>query len=400
MRILINGLSALKARTGVGHHVAELHQALVKEFPEDVFMLYPGELIHREWPKRIRRRSSGSAPGGQPGRVRQTLASAAKNLAQLGSCLHFSVYSRAFSFDLYHEPNFLPFHSHLPTIVTVHDLSVLKYPQWHPADRVRQHQQHFLTGLQRAQQIIVVSEAVRTELIQELGCAPTRVTTIPNGIGTQYCPQSQDTLREVRARLGLPEKYFLCVGTIEPRKNLLTVMRAFVDLPSELRQQCPLILAGPWGWRAEAERDFFLTQAGPAGARTLGYTSAHDLPALYSAARVLLYPSFYEGFGMPPTEMLACGGAVIASDVPVLREVLGTHAEFAAPDAVHEWKTLMARSVTDNEYLDQLKSGGILHAQQFTWQRAARETHALYSRVLASESLTLRHVTDESRSRH
>ena len=172
MRVVLNGLAALKPKTGVGHHVADLFAALAATGPADHFTLYPGDLLGRAARALRTRNASGSPPpvrpadgsGPRPAHpVREWLKQTAKSAAIAASRLHFAGFTRAFRFDLYHEPNFVPFSSPLPTVITVHDLSVLKYPQWHPADRVKQHQRHFLRGLGKAEHVIVVSDAVRQE---------------------------------------------------------------------------------------------------------------------------------------------------------------------------------------------------------------------------------------------
>ena len=266
--------------------------------------------------------------------------------------------------------------------MTVHDLSVLKFPHWHPADRVAYHHRHFLRGLGFARHVIVVSEAVRRELIHELGFPPERVTAVHNGVGPQFVPQSPEVVARVRRELGVPEKFFLCVGTIEPRKNLGTVIRAFADLPPQVRAACPLVLAGPWGWRSEDDRKLFDEIGIPAGVRHLGYVPSELLPALYSAARVLLYPSSYEGFGLPPVEMMACGGAVIASTADAVREVVGRCGKLVTPDDLEGWREAMRVAATDDEFVAGLCRGGVARAAEFTWPRAARETMAVYRQVL------------------
>lgn len=384
MRVVLNGLAALKPKTGVGHHVADLAAALAAGFPTDSFMLYPGETLGG-WVARANRGGAGGVASARTGQLRRWVGgvrAAGKAVAKVLSGLHFQGYTRAFPFDLYHEPNFVPFRSHLPTVVTVHDLSVLKFPQWHPADRVRYHERHFHSGLGLARHVIAVSEAIRRELIADMGLAPERVTAVHNGVAPQFVPQSPEVVAAARRELDLPERFFLCVGTIEPRKNLGTVIRAFADLPVDVRSNCPLILAGPWGWRSEPERQLFDDVGGPAGVRQLGYVSAKLLPALYTAARVLLYPSHYEGFGLPPVEMLACGGGVIVSTDAAVREVVGPCGKSVAPDDLPGWREAMRIAAGDDDFLSELKRGGLPRAAGFTWTRAARETLAVYRSVL------------------
>src|SRR5439155_17072924 len=135
-----------------------------------------------------------------------------------------------------------------------------------------------------------------------------------------------------RTELGLPLDYLLYVGTIEPRKNVLTLLRAYGELAPKLRRRCPLVLAGGWGWKSADVADYFRREAADKGVIHLGYTDDRHLPGLYAGARALVFPSFYEGFGLPPLEMLACGGAVLSSTAEALREVLGRHAHYVDPN--------------------------------------------------------------------
>lgn len=385
MRVLLNGLSTLKAKTGVGHHIADLHAALGNAEPDSEFILYPGDTLRRLASFGAKRSNTSATAPTIPtaiARSKRSVREAVVTAAKLGIRVHFATYTRRYPFDLYHEPNFIPLPTDLATVITVHDLSVLKFPDWHPADRVRAHERHFLRGLNRAEHIIVVSEAVRRELIADLSFPATRVTTVHNGIGSQFVPQAAEPIAALRREFDLPAKFFLCVGTVEPRKNLGTVLRAYIDLAPDVRAECPLILAGPWGWRAEADRELFEGAGRAAGARHLGYVSAAQLPALYGAARVLLYPSHYEGFGLPPVEMLACGGAVLASTATALSEVMGPVGKLIDPNDTPAWRDAMRLAAQDDEYLVELKCGGIGHTRQFNWPRAARETLAVYRNVV------------------
>ena len=382
MRVVLNGLITLKPKTGVGHYTAELYEAM-RKLPGMDCSMYPGVLGWSPGFSPSSNKPKYGKDGLKPELQRKRLKSLAEQLALAALPWHFAAYTRAFRFDLYHEPNFVPFKSHLPTVVTVHDLSVVKFPQWHPAYRVKNHEKAFLPGLQRAAHIITDTEAVRQEVIGELGISPEKVTAVPIGIGPQFQPQSLATIAEFRKKHELPERFFLCVGTVEPRKNLLMAMRAFADLPPEVRSHCPLVLAGPWGWRSEAEREFFEAHGDAASIRHLGYVSDAELPILYAAARVLLYPSHYEGFGLPPLEMLACGGAVLASTDPALQEVLAGHAKLIEANDLAAWRSVMLTAATDDEYLQQLRVGGIEHAKEYTWESCALGTAEVYRRVLS-----------------
>lgn len=389
MRVAINGLAALKPKTGVGHHVAQIAGHLATEFPTDEFTLYPGRRLSRVITRFVHRPAKSGGAGGKPG-LKARGFSAAKELAKLTSQAHFTAYTRRYPSDLYHEPNFIPYRSDLPTVVTVHDLSVVRHPEWHPADRVRHHERFFERGLERASHVIVVSDSIRRELAADMRISRDRVSVVSNGVSPAFRPHTAEEITATRRRLNLPESYFLCVGTIEPRKNVDTVLRAFADLPAAAREACPLVLAGPWGWKSERDREAFDRLAGPRGARHLGYVSDADLPAVYAGATALVYPSHYEGFGLPPLEMLACGGAVLVSTTAAIREVVGRHGWFVEPDDLPGWRDAMWAAATDREFTASLRKGGIAHAARFTWRNAARDTHAVYRRVLGLEAMTAR----------
>ena len=379
MRVLFNGVSAIKPRSGVGHTTANLHRALAEHFPNETFWLYPGETISRT-ARRMIANSGGVTRRPGLGSNKTKTAGKPAAICRWAYQLHLRAAARWGDFDLYHEPNFVPVRMHLPTVVTVHDLSVLRHPEWHPAERVRMYERDFARGIAAAKHVVVVTNAVRNEVIADLGLPPERVTAIHWGIGDEFRPQSAAGIHAVRARLGLP-RFLLYVGTIEPRKNVRTLLRAFCDLPPAVREACPLVLAGGWGWKAEPERELFAA-AQSLGVRHLGYVADADLPALYGAADALLYPSFYEGFGLPPVEMLACGGAAIVSTADAVREVVGSHGAQLDPHDLQGWRDAMRRAITDPDWLAGLRRGGVAHAARFTWANAARTTFDVYQRVL------------------
>jgi glycosyltransferase involved in cell wall biosynthesis len=379
MNVLINGLPSLKPKTGVGHYTTEITQALRHEFPHDEFTLYPGDIAHPRLQTRLNRPGSPS---------KKATTSRWQELAKLGVReaigSHFGAYSRHFAFDVYHETNFIPFATGLPTVLNVHDLSVILYPEWHPIDRVKHHEKHFHRGLKRADRILTISHAVRQELIQHCGVAPERITNIYCGLSDMFRPMTEAELRPVRSRLKLPAKYLLSLGTIEPRKNLETTLRAYVSLPAHIRESCPYLLAGPWGWKSDVVRDFYETVAKHRGVRHLGYIADADRPALLTAATALVYPSFYEGFGLPPVEMLRVGGRVLASTAAAVREVCGAFAQGIDPLDADGWRNAMQETATTPDDPIQ-RTARSAFASQFTWTRASRETHAVYREISGIE---------------
>lgn len=383
MHVVMNGLAALKPKTGVGHYVAQLYQHMVQAAPDEHITLYPPDGIARL----IRRAQSvekavpKSSPAGVTTprqRVMQSGLTLAKHSARIAANIHFARGCQTQGVQLYHEPNFVPFSCDLPTIITIHDLSVLLHPEWHPEDRVRHHERHLGPAVSRARQIIVVSEQVRQEVLAAFGLPPQRVTAIHNGVAETFYPMDDTQLTAERTRLGLPDQFFLCIGTIEPRKNIQTVLEAYVALPEVIRKRVPLILAGPWGWKSSREREYFLHTAQPAGARHLGYVHDADLPVLYNAATALMYPSFYEGFGLPPAEMLACGGQVVYSrNARAVVEIMRGHGIALPAEDVAAWHDTL-RDLANAPR----RRHPVSTAPTYRWQQAAEQTLAVYRQVL------------------
>ena len=199
-----------------------------------------------------------------------------------------------------------------------------------------------------------------------------------------------DEIAPVLARLGLAPPYLLHVGTLEPRKNLHLLMRAYGDLPEALRARCPLVLAGGWGWNAAELADHYHAVARHRGVRLLGYLRDADLPALYNGARALVFPSHYEGFGLPPVEMLACGGAVLASTAGAVAETVGPRAHLVDADDLTGWRDAIARVIADDDWHAHLRRGGPEHARAFTWERCARETYRVYAAALGQRDMAAR----------
>jgi len=399
MRVLVSLVSTLRAKTGVGHYTAQLFDGLRRLAHPDRIDGYPSRsvtLARRGWAW-VRGRAAATAPATtsmaaqpasnpdetlRPGlRQRAVLA-----LSRFGRGLLERHERRCFferGYDLYHEPNFIPLPSSYATISTLHDLSGLLHPDWHPAARVAWYEQNFPRSLRQSTAFVAVSEFTRQEVIRVLGIAPQRVVRIYNGVGPAFRPLPAEAVTSRLRRLGLPSQYLLYVGTVEPRKNVLRLLQAYCTLPASLRERWPLVLAGGWGWHAEPEQEYYHAEARHRGVRHLGYVADADLPALYNGARALVYPSYYEGFGLPPMEMLACGGAVLASTAAALVETVGPCAHLAPAEDVDGWRAALHRVVTDDAWWHDLRRGAVAHAQPFTWERSAAEHLALYRAVAA-----------------
>ncbi|MGH7226059.1 MAG: glycosyltransferase family 4 protein, partial [Gemmataceae bacterium] len=229
--------------------------------------------------------------------------------------------------------------------------------------------------------LFTVSDTVRQEVIQILNLPPERVTRTYNGIRPGLAPMPPEEVAAVRAKLDLPPRYLLYVGTIEPRKNVKRLLQAYCVLPASLRERWPLLLVGKWGWNTSDVAEYLHTQARHRGVIHRPYLADDYLPALYNGARALLYPSLYEGFGLPPVEMLACGGAVLASTAGAVAETVGRQTPLIDPLDLDGWRQAMQRIVQDDDWWQALRRGAVEAARPFTWEQCAADTLRVYRDV-------------------
>jgi alpha-1,3-rhamnosyl/mannosyltransferase len=285
--------------------------------------------------------------------------------------------------DLYHEPNYLPFEFDGPTVLTIHDLSYLRHPETHPDLRVRIMNKLLPPAIERAAHLLTDSEFTRQEVITEFGVAPDRITTTLLGVSPAFYPRNAFECESTLKKHGLTFGGFvLAVGTLEPRKNLLQVIRAYVGLPPRVAKRYPLVIVGGAGWKSEGTAAELHALIATGRARSLGYVHEGDLPCLYSAARMFVFPSLYEGFGLPAVEAMASGVPVIASDRASLPEVVGQAGITVAPDDIDGLRNTILRLAEDDRERSARAKLGVAQAATFSWARCAAETAQVYRRVL------------------
>jgi alpha-1,3-rhamnosyl/mannosyltransferase len=393
MRVIVNELQMLKQKTGIGHYTAELLRRMTPLAGADQIDGFPTGWLRPVTTACFRANQNLNGAGestkaarGQLARLRSHTLGMLRSGFQAYLDCRFQHACAAGRYDLYHEPNYLPMPADCPTLATVHDLSVILHPEWHPADRVKRFKKQFPHVLSRCAHFLADTESVRRELITYCGVAPERITRVYMGIREDLRPLPRSEVERGLARLKLPRRYLLCLGTVEPRKNILRLLKVYCSLPERLRSAWPLLLVGGWGWNAGSVRDYLQASARHCGVLHLGYAASADLPILYNGARALLFPSYYEGFGLPPLEMMACGGAVIASTAAAVGEVVGDQAHVIDPEDSDGWRGAIERIVTDNDWWQSLRSGGEAKARPFTWERCALETLRVYRKICAAPS--------------
>ncbi len=387
MRVALDATPLLGPRTGVGRYVAGLAEALAGlagPEPESV------ALIPFSW------RGTGdlaaAAPAGPRIRVGRRRAPARLLQAAWGRLPWPPVEWLSGPVDVFHATNFVaPPTRRAATVLTIHDLTYLRFPQM-VTDASARYRQLVPRALDRGAVVCAPTAAVATEVADQYGLPPDRLVVTPLGVDSawrQATPPDPSWL----ATHGLPGRYLLFVGNREPRKNLSTLLTAYRQLLSTRVEMVgtgptvtegagtipPLVLVGPPGW-GEA-----LDTAGlPAGAvRTPGYLPQADLTKVVAGAAALVFPSWYEGFGLPALEALACGTPVVASDLPALREVLGDQAELVPPGDPAALADALARVLEDPGGED-ARAARRTRAAGITWENCAQATLGAYRLALES----------------
>lgn len=351
------------ARTGTEHYASEVVAAIARRDPVNTYTLYCNQL-----PTRL-------PPLGANMTVRCIPLPRLWTHVQLSSEV------------LRHPPDvlFIPAHvlplgaplvRRMRTVVTVHDLGYLRYPEAHTTAQRLYLRLSTVWSARAASHLIAVSAATRSDLVRLAGISPDRITVVHHGVAERFRQPVADPAR-ARAIVGGDEPYFLYVGTVQPRKNLVRVIEAFADASRRLADAgiAPvLVIAGKRGWLSEgiARRAAELGIAGRV--RFAGYVADDDLPTLYREALAFVFPSLYEGFGMPVLEAMACGAPVLTSNSSSLPEVAGNAALVVDPLDTGAITEGMVRLACDAALRQELRQRGYQRAAQFTWDRCAEET--------------------------
>jgi len=270
-------------------------------------------------------------------------------------------------FDIYWEPNFIP----LPQIKTkhivtsVHDFSFKHYRDFLPKERKEYFDKYFDERVKKSDCLICFSEHIKKEIKGMLKCCDSEITVIPHGVRHDIFKVYDDYELDV----GLPDKFILFVGSIEPRKNLVRLLKAYDSIDKSLKDEYKLVLAGFKGW--ENREIMELINNNEQYINYLGYVSDSDLAKLYNKSSLFVFPSIYEGFGLPVLEAMACGTPVITSDSSSLPEVGGDAAIYCDPYSIEDIADKIVKALNDSELRSRLREKGITHAKEFTWEKSA-----------------------------
>jgi alpha-1,3-rhamnosyl/mannosyltransferase len=290
--------------------------------------------------------------------------------------------SRALASTLVHGPNyFLPLDAD-GGVITVHDLSIFRYPETHPPSRVKSFERLFASSLARATHVITDSETIRHELIDTFSLPPEAVSAVSLAAGPNFRSPDASKVAGALEEWGLtPGTYGLTVAAFEPRKKIPELIAAWRRLPPALRQACPLVLAGSAGWRNERLHEQIDQAVSEGWLKHLGFVDEARLPLLYAGARLFIYPSIYEGFGLPPIEAMAAGTPVIVSDKSCLPEVCGEAAGYIDPDDPDRFTKAMEEALSDEQWRAEMSRRGQERARLYSWDRCVADTVEIYKKA-------------------
>ena len=368
VRIAIDATSVPPQRLGAGTYIYNLVQALAQVESDDRYFIFAK-------PETF----AGCLPTGSrfrlvPVRLPWRLARMAWEQAVLPWHL------RRLGVDVLHSPHYTTtaVGGGWRRVVTFHDVTFFLLPERYPALRRAYFRAASRAGARLCDMAIAVSNTVRADLEQHLQMPPERVRAVPLAAAPSYRPVDDPaTLAAVRAKFGLPDRFILNVGALEPGKNQATLVRAFHHLKGQDLSQ-GLVIAGPPAWRYERLLRLVDKLGLTDQVRFLDYVPADDLVALYNLADLFVFPSLYEGFGLPPLEAMASGLPVVASTAPALREVLDGAALLVQPLDVPALAEAMAAALGDEPLRNHLREAGLQRAALFSWERTARETAVVY----------------------
>ncbi len=372
MRIGIDYTSAVRQRAGIGRYTRELVAELLLSANGHQYTIFAatGGLKDGEWRSDLRREG-----------VRFRCFPLSDDwLARLWHRLRLPIPVEVVTgfLDVFYSPDFAlpPTVPATKTLLTVHDLSFVRHPDTFVPSLRGYLEEVVPRSIDRADLVLADSAHTRSDLISLFGVAPNIVNVVYPGVDSRFRPQSNRGERErIRARYGIEDQpYVLSVGTLQPRKNYVRLIDAFMRMRAEVDPGVQLLIAGERGWLC----DRILAEANKhESVRLLGFVSDEDLPALYRGASLFAFASLYEGFGLPVLEAMACGVPVVCSDASSLPEVAGDAALLVNPCAVDELAHAMSRVLREDSLRQGLADRGLAQAARFTWQRSARQVRAL-----------------------
>ena len=372
MLIGLDGIPLTFPKTGVGHYTAQLASALAAIAPEHEFRLvYPSSF------PAVSFQFDRPAPHNF-GSVRVPVGPIRKHWWSVG----LPGYISKQHIQLFHGTNYdVPLWRGCRTVVTIHDLSLLLHPQTHERRSVARAKRRLPVMSKTADAIVVPTEAVREEVCEHLHVGEQKIFAVPEAAREFFRPVDFAETSETRQKLGIGEAFILTVGTIEPRKNIPTLAKAFEQLALRAAN-LQLVIAGGNGWLSGPSFEAIKNSRAAEQIVLTGYLHDAALRDLYSSCSVFVYPSLYEGFGLPPIEAMACGAPVVVNDIPALVESTGGAARLADARDAGELAQAIWEVLNDDDERVALSRAGRSRAAELSWTQTAVKTMQVYESLL------------------
>jgi len=365
-KVIIDTISLLSPLTGIGRYTYEVSKCL-KESKGLEFTYFYGYSSKNLLDK------SSTSQAKEMIVKNPTLKKIARKLLFLVTRLSPSTY------DLYWQPNFIPFRfiKAKKVVTSVHDFSFILHKEFHPKERIAYFEKYFFKNIVKSDMIITGSQFSKEEVLSRLDFKEEQVRVIYHGINHDVFKIYHDR----KVDFEIPERFILSVGSIEPRKNLLGLLNAYNLLSEDYKSEYKLVLVGFKGWENSAVME--VIDKNKEHIHYLGFISDEELAKVYNLASCFVYPSFYEGFGLPPLEAMACGTPVVTSNLSSMPEVCQDAVVYCDPHKVDDIKEKIEFVLQDASLQKEMIEKGIKRASEFTWEKSAKEHEKLFLEVLS-----------------
>ncbi|MBU2577793.1 glycosyltransferase family 4 protein [Patescibacteria group bacterium] len=369
--------------TGVATYTRCLVEAMVKLNQEDTFVLFGSSLRNKkplaEFTKRLGAKNVKKKLSFLPPKI----------LEFLWNGIHvFPIETLTGSLDVFHSSDWLePPTRRARRVTTVHDLAIYKYPETFSKrgghDIVKNQKRKLYFVKRYSDAIIAVSETTKRDLVDILKIPERKIKVVYEAAESVYYPRSEMLVNETKKKFAIEGDYLLCVGTREPRKNLERVIMAFTEIAAA-DKEISLVIAGKYGWGDDNLKLKTQDSKLKTHVKILGYVGKEELARLYTGAKAFLYPSLYEGFGLPIVEAMSCGVPVITSDIGSMKEIAGSSGLLVNPQSIESIAGAISKIIRNEKLREELKIKSLKRAGDFSWEKAALQTLEVYRQLFSS----------------
>lgn len=367
MKIILESSALLHTKTGIGRYNLELAKGLENDSSIEVDFFVRNELIHSL--KDLQKKNTNFT---------KNYPKLTKPIRIMKNYIKKKYLSSQCNNSIFHAPNYFLPECTESGIITVHDLSIFKYPETHPKERIVHFEKNFLKTLEKTKHIITDSKAMKQEIMEYLAWPENKISAIHLGVSSKFAPK-KNINHSFLAKYQLRDQgYSLCVSTIEPRKNIDKLLNTYQQLPILIRKKYPLILIGANGWLYEAILVKIEKAIKEGWLIRPGFVSEEELHLFYSHSRLFIYPSEYEGFGLPIAEAMASGIPIITSNKTSLPEVANNAGLVINPENNFHFLEAIKKALEDEDWRKKAKTDGIKVSSRYNWQKCVKNTIDIY----------------------